>query len=93
MLYWGHPSLSLLIAQVVLVELCKDRVGLMLNPDGPKGVQLWTSRQMSVSGLPKSEGWPSQKEILQGEFASSYLIAEDALGQVCIQRGLLFACI
>ena len=54
------------ILQVVLVELCRDRVGLMLNPDGPQGVQLWNSRQLNVVGLPTKEGWPSEKEILSG---------------------------
>lgn len=55
------------MAQVVLVELCKDRVGLMLNPDGPVGVQLWNSRQLKVTGLPTADGWPSQEDLISGE--------------------------
>ena len=52
--------------QVVVVELCRDRVGLMLNPDGPMGVQLWNSRQLSISGLPKADSWPTEREVLSG---------------------------
>lgn len=57
--------------QVVLVELCKDRLGLMLNPDGPVGVQLWNSRQLMLTGLPGADGWPCQEEILSGSLQSA----------------------
>ena len=48
------------------MELCKDRVGLMLNPDGPQGMQLWNSRRITLSGLPQAEGWPTEEVILSG---------------------------
>ena len=49
-----------------MVELCKDRVGLMLNPEGPKGAQLWNSRRVSITGLPSEPGWPQEAQILSG---------------------------
>lgn len=52
--------------QVVVVELCKDRVGLMLNPEGPRGAQLWNARRVFISGLPGEEGWPPESQILSG---------------------------
>ena len=52
--------------QVVLVELCKDRVNLMMNPDGPKALQMWNTRRIRFTGCPKSEGWPSEEELLSG---------------------------
>ena len=55
------------ILQVVVVELCKDRVGLMLNPEGPKGAQLWNSRRVSISGVPSEPGWPQEEQILSGK--------------------------
>lgn len=57
---------SLYILQVVLVELCKDRIGLMLNPDGPGGVQLWNARQIRMPGLPTADYWPSEADLLSG---------------------------
>lgn len=52
--------------QVVLVEVCRDRVGLLMNPDSPRDLQLWVSRRLYVSGLPKAEGWPCEAELLSG---------------------------
>lgn len=49
-----------------MVELCRDRVGLMLNPEGPKGAQLWNTRRVIISGLPSQEGWPKESQVLSG---------------------------
>ena len=47
-----------------------DRVGLMMNPDGPRDVQLWVSRKFQISGLPSAEGWPFESDLLSGMMAA-----------------------
>lgn len=64
-----HVSLT---NQVVVVELCKDRLGLMLNPDGPRDLQLWNSRRVSMTGLPTADGWPTDQEVLSGILPLQY---------------------
>lgn len=74
----GNDLVSSLVAltwsctqQVVLVEVCMDRVGLMMNPDGPRDVQLWASRKFQISGLPNADGWPSEDHLLSGRCGST----------------------
>ena len=38
----------------------------MLNPEGPKGAQLWNSRRVSITGLPGEQGWPREAQVLSG---------------------------
>ena len=49
----------------VLIELCSDRVGLLMDPNGPSGAQMWASRTVSISGLPDHPAWPTA-DALQG---------------------------
>ncbi|GMH40648.1 hypothetical protein BSKO_08552 [Bryopsis sp. KO-2023] len=49
--------------EVVLVELCKDRVGLLTDRN-TQGTQTWHARKVSMTGASMGEGWPSEKEIL-----------------------------
>lgn len=49
---------------IVLVELCKERVPLLVNPDEP-APSLWHAACQSVSGVPAGRpGWPSAAQLL-----------------------------
>lgn len=49
--------------EVVLLELCRDRVDLLIDPDAPPR-QIWHSRRVRVNGLPEGEGYPSQQQLV-----------------------------
>lgn len=48
---------------VVMLELCRDRVGLLIDPDSPPP-QIWHTRRVRFNGLPTHEGYPSAEEII-----------------------------
>lgn len=50
--------------EVVMVELCKDRVGLLA--DGRVEAQaknLWHVRKVQIEGLPTSDEWPTESSL------------------------------
>ncbi|KAK9837254.1 hypothetical protein WJX81_002082 [Elliptochloris bilobata] len=50
---------------VVLVELCKDRLGLLVEPvQRRRGAQLWHTRRVTLKGLPEAPGWPGAERLL-----------------------------
>lgn len=49
--------------QVVMLELCKDRLPLLMDPDSPPP-QIWHTRRVRFNGLPEDPGYPSAEEIL-----------------------------
>ncbi|CAG9461069.1 unnamed protein product [Pedinophyceae sp. YPF-701] len=50
----------------VMLELCKNRTTLMVEPDvtGAAPDQLWHAPAVSISGLPTGAGWPTEQELL-----------------------------
>ena len=52
------------------MELCKDRVGLLMSPDGPRGAQLWNTRSTIMVDMPQADGWPTPLEVLAGAISS-----------------------
>ncbi|PRW56496.1 actin binding [Chlorella sorokiniana] len=52
---------------IVLVELCKDRTGLLVDPDAPQP-QTWYTPRVSITGLPSTgaapAGWPTADQLL-----------------------------
>ncbi|GAB4818160.1 hypothetical protein N2152v2_005206 [Parachlorella kessleri] len=55
--------IQLVRPDIVLVELCKERVPLLVNPDDPPP-GLWYSSRLTVSGLPAGPGWPSSAQLV-----------------------------
>ena len=47
---------------VVSVELCKDRLGLLAS-DFPAGPRVWHCPQVTVSGAPEGSGFPTKAEL------------------------------
>lgn len=48
---------------IVLLELCKERVPLLVNPDDPPPT-LWHSSRQRLVGLPAGASWPAAAELL-----------------------------
>ncbi|KAL4858448.1 TraB domain-containing protein [Chlorella vulgaris] len=48
---------------IVLVELCKDRTGLLVDPDAPPP-QTWYTPRFSLTGLPTAPGWPTSDQLM-----------------------------
>ncbi|CAL5220498.1 g2527 [Coccomyxa viridis] len=48
---------------VVLLELCKDRLRLLLDQEN-SGKQLWHTPRVPISGLPKKEHWPKAQQLV-----------------------------
>lgn len=46
-----------------MLELCKDRVGLLIDPDSPPP-QIWHTRRVRFNGLPAHAGYPSAEDII-----------------------------
>lgn len=46
----------------VLLELCKDRVPLLVDPTAPSP-SVWHARSVSTKGIPTDKGWPSATEL------------------------------
>lgn len=65
-----HELIRLVRPEVVAVELCKERLGLLVDPEEElKGPKVWHSRKIRVEGLPAADTpeaaeWPSQEELL-----------------------------
>lgn len=68
MLRWARPrpSASPAGAAPLLPQLCKDRTGLLVDPDAPQP-QTWYTPRVSVSGLPSTgaaASWPTAEQLL-----------------------------
>ncbi|EFN58262.1 hypothetical protein CHLNCDRAFT_57092 [Chlorella variabilis] len=50
---------------IVLLELCKDRTGLLVDPDAPPPQSWWTPR-LTISGVPAAPGWPTAAQLAGG---------------------------
>jgi len=57
---------SLVAPDVVLVELCKDRLGLLLPPKAGagRGPTLWHAAATRLAGVPTDPGWPAPDALL-----------------------------
>lgn len=50
--------------EVVMVELCKDRVGLLVDDQVEKqATNLWHTRKVLIEGLPEDPAWPTADEL------------------------------
>jgi hypothetical protein len=57
-----------MFSDIVLLELCKDRTGLLVDPDAPQP-QTWYTPRLQLTGLPAAgtaaaAGWPSAAQLL-----------------------------
>lgn len=65
----------------MLVELCKDRTGLLVDPDAPPPTRWWTPR-LQLTGLPSgagAQGWPpadALRGLLKGRDCSPVTAAD-----------------
>ncbi len=46
-----------------MLELCKDRLPLLMDPDSPPP-QIWHTRRVQFNGLPEEPGYPTAEEII-----------------------------
>ena len=46
-------------------QLCKDRTGLLVDPDAPPPQSWWTPR-LTISGVPAAPGWPTAAQLAGG---------------------------
>jgi hypothetical protein len=58
-----YPNCAVLRADIVLVELCKDRTGLLVDPDAPPP-PTWYTPRFSLTGLPTAPGWPTAVQLM-----------------------------
>lgn len=55
--------ISIVKPDAVLIELCKDRVPLLVDPDDPQPT-LWTSPTIKITGVPAGKAcWPTSIEL------------------------------
>ena len=47
-----------------MVELCKERTGLLLDPNAAGGSSTWHTNTVAINGLPQGKGWPSAEDLL-----------------------------
>eukprot|EP00775_Hariotina_reticulata_P012413 gene12413-12548_t len=51
---------------VVMVELCKERLALLVDPENPdRRAETWHCRQVSLEGVPEDPLWPGTAQLLQ----------------------------
>ncbi|CAL8464277.1 g3812 [Coccomyxa elongata] len=48
---------------VVVLELCKDRLRLLLDQENP-GKRLWHTPRVKISGIPEGDAWPSPEQLI-----------------------------
>lgn len=48
---------------VVMIEVCKDRLGLLATPF-PRGERVWHTPSVRISGIPDLPGFPTTEELL-----------------------------
>ncbi|PNW74532.1 hypothetical protein CHLRE_12g492350v5 [Chlamydomonas reinhardtii] len=63
-----HELIHLVRPEVVAVELCKERSGLLVDPeDAATAPKVWHSRKIQIEGLPEDEAskgcWPSSEQL------------------------------
>lgn len=46
----------------MLLELCKDRTGLLVDPDAPPP-QTWYTPRLTLAGLPTGAPWPPAERL------------------------------
>ncbi|KAF6254495.1 hypothetical protein COO60DRAFT_1703286 [Scenedesmus sp. NREL 46B-D3] len=53
--------------EVVMVELCKDRIGLLVDPVNPdRRLETWHCRKVSLDGVPADDPlWPQEGQLLE----------------------------